>query len=61
MSITKDLMGNQQWLDLIKAAEKMRPEVPAWDPSKDNAEDWKHKSAMRDGWDLCWQVFVARK
>jgi hypothetical protein len=61
VSILKELAGDPRWIGLIKAAEKMRPDVPAWNPAEANVEDWKHKSAMRDGFDLCLQIFTEVK
>jgi hypothetical protein len=42
---------------MVKQAEAMRPELPNWDRSQDNTEEWKEKSAMQHGFDLCLSVF----
>ncbi len=31
------------------------PEVPAYNPSKDNTERWRYDSAMAEGYRLCLQ------
>jgi len=56
--ILKDLAGHPDWMALIKAVEQMRPQVPSWDANTDNTEDWKRKSAMQEGFDLCFQAFT---
>ena len=42
---------------LLKMAEEMRPELPHWDRAQDNTEEWKEKSAMRQGFDLALSIF----
>jgi len=36
------------------------PEVPAYNPSKDNTERWKYDSAMAEGYRLCLQKLGLR-
>lgn len=48
-------------MGLITAAKKMRPEIPQWDSKVDNTDDWKRKSAMQEGFDLCMQIFAPKK
>lgn len=45
---------------LLKMAEKMRPELPDWDLAQNNVEEWKQKSAMRQGFDLALAIFKPR-
>lgn len=33
-----------------------RPTIPTYHPSKNNAEDWKYQSGLRDGFDLMLQL-----
>lgn len=35
----------------------MRPTLPVWDINQDNTDDWKRKSAMQEGFDLCLAIF----
>jgi len=35
----------------------MRPALPEWDRAADNTEEWKEKSAMRQGFDLALSIF----
>lgn len=57
----KDLLADlhqneifQQWLKQVR---DQRPQPPQWNggKGKDNTEQWKHESAMQQGWDLCYQ------
>lgn len=58
MSLLKELAGHPEWVGLLKAAEKMAPELPEWDPKNpESVDEWKHKSAMRAGFELCFQIF----
>lgn len=62
MSLLNDLKGNPEWLGILKAAEKMRPDLPKWDPSiPDSPNEWIYKSGMQDGFDLCYQIFHNKK
>lgn len=61
MSILKELAGHPEYMALIAGAKRLRPEVPAWDSKQDNTEDWKRKSAMQEGFDLCLQIFAPIK
>lgn len=50
---------------MLEAAKKLRPDLPPWsvdaNNGKDNTDDWKHKSAMQAGFDLCLQIFLPKK
>ena len=42
-------------------AEETRPNIPPWDvKDPDGVENWKHKSAMQQGFDLCLQIFMPK-
>lgn len=60
MSLLKELAGHPEYVAMIAAAKKMRPDLPSWDASQDNTEDWKRKSAMQEGFDLAMAVFVPK-
>ena len=42
-------------------AEELKPQLPYWqidaNNGKDNTDDWKRKSAMLEGFELCLQIF----
>ncbi len=38
---------------LIKHLKDQRPEVPRYIPDPDNTEEWKEKSLIRQGFNLC--------
>jgi hypothetical protein len=58
MSLLRELSGHPEWVGLIKKAQRERPTVPSWDSNQDNTDEWKHKSAMQEGFDLCLQIFA---
>jgi hypothetical protein len=49
----QESMGDVEFKRFLHRARESRPQVPAWDSKSDNSEDWKHKSAMQEGYDLC--------
>lgn len=57
MSLLREIAGHPEYIAMLKAAEKMMPELPEWDPARDNIEEWKQKSAMRHGFELCLAIF----
>jgi hypothetical protein len=57
MSLLKEIGGHPEYQAMLKAAEKLMPDLPEWDPATDNTEEWKQKSAMRHGFQLCLAVF----
>lgn len=58
MSLLRELAGHPEYMGMLKAAEKIMPEIPPWDPANPlSVEDWKQKSAMRHGFELCLAVF----
>lgn len=52
-----ELNSDERFRLLVAHAKKQRPIVPNYDPKSDNTSDWKHKSAMQQGFDLCAQIF----
>lgn len=61
MSLLKELAGHPEYQRLLNIAKESRPELPPWnpnDPTTDN--DWKHKSGMQQGFDLCLQIFLPK-
>jgi hypothetical protein len=46
-------MGDVEFKRFLHRAREARPHIPAWDSKADNSDDWKHKSAMQEGFDLC--------
>lgn len=46
-------MGEVEFKRFLHRAKEARPYIPAWDSKADNSDDWKHKSAMQEGFDLC--------
>lgn len=60
MSLLRELAGHPEYVALINVAKKTRPELPVWDATKDNTDEWKRKSAMQEGFDLCLQIFVPK-
>lgn len=60
MSLLRELAGHPEYVALLKMAEKMRPELPDWDLAQNNVEEWKQKSAMRQGFDLALALFTPR-
>lgn len=60
MSLFKELAGHPEYVAAIKRAKAARPELPPWDLGKDNTDDWKHKSAMQQGFDLALTYFVPK-
>ena len=62
MSILQDLKGNPEWVGILKAAEKMRPDLPEWSPEiPDSEKEWIYRSGMRAGFDLAYQIFLNKK
>lgn len=60
MSLLRELSGHPEYVRMLKQAKEMRPELPMWDRSADNTDEWKEKSAMQHGFDLCLTVFTPR-
>ena len=62
MSLLSDLQSNQEWQAIIKAALKMKPDMPEWKPEMpDSEKEWIYASGMRAGFDLAMQVFTKLK
>ena len=54
------LRSTQEFQELLGRVKAHRPTVPAHNPDKDNTEDWKARSAMKQGFDLCLTLFGER-
>ena len=37
-----------------------RPSIPTYHPGKNNVEDWKYQSGLRDGFDLMLQLLKVK-
>ncbi len=45
---------------LLKNANKAKPDLPSWDDKANNVEEWKKKSAMREGFELALSFFTPK-
>ena len=52
-SYLKALRETLEFQDLIKQIKKLEPVVPEWTPTEDNTDEWKSKSMMLKGFNLC--------
>lgn len=50
-------MESVEFNHALDAVESLRPTVPIHDYNSDNTEEWKSKSAMQQGFDLCFTQF----
>lgn len=58
MSLLRELSGHPEYVRILKNADELRPTIPAWDTENPlSVENWKHKSAMQEGFDLCLLLF----
>ena len=47
---------------MLNKAEEIRPQLPVWDlKNPESVDEWKQKSAMQAGFDLCLAVFKPSK
>lgn len=64
MSFLREVAGHPEYRKLLDLAEQNKPILPIWEvdqiTGKDNAEDWKKKSAMREGYELCLALFIPK-
>lgn len=60
MSLLRELAGHPEYVRMLKTAKEMTPDLPEWDPEKDNVDEWKQKSAMRHGFELCLAIFTPK-
>ena len=61
MGLLRELSGHPEYVRLLKLAQETRPNIPPWDINDPNGvENWKHKSAMQQGFDLCLQIFTPK-
>lgn len=51
------LHGHAQFKFLVDALTRLRPVIPTHDPTNDNTDQWKQRSAQQAGFDLCLNVF----
>lgn len=58
MSLLAELSGHPEYVALLKRAQQMRPELPVWDSVQDNTNEWKEKSAQRQGFENCLAIFT---
>lgn len=58
MSLLAELAGHPEYVALLKTAEQMKPELPVWDSVNDNTNEWKEKSAQRQGFENCLAIFT---
>lgn len=61
MGLLRELSGHPEYVRLLNLAKEQRPVIPPWDlNSPIGVDDWKHKSAMQQGFDLCLQIFTPK-
>lgn len=53
----QEKIGDVEYRRLLNKVKEARPTIPSWDAKTDNADEWKHKSAMQEGYDLCLATF----
>ena len=53
----RDIREHPLFPGLLKQLREQRPVLPEFDPQNDNAEEWKQKSGMGKGYDLCLALF----
>jgi hypothetical protein len=53
-----ELRGDPRFSALMKEAQQACPEVPPFDPSNDNTDEWKHVSGIKQGFDLVMSFFL---
>lgn len=47
----KQLYENEEWFRLeLKRLEDETPSLPKFDPSRDNTDQWKYDSGLREGY-----------
>ena len=56
-SYLEALRSTLEFQELLERVKAHRPIIPAHSPEMDNTEDWKAKSAMLQGFDLCLTLF----
>lgn len=52
-----NLLDTEEFNNLLDAVESLRPMIPIHTVEPDNTEEWKSKSANRNGFDLCFNQF----
>jgi hypothetical protein len=58
--LLKDIQENPLYPALLEKLIHNRPQIPAFDIVKQNEDDWKMKSSMQKGYDLCLSNFNIR-
>jgi len=56
----QEIRDHPAFAELKEILETNRPDIPGFDPLKDNTEEWKKESGMRQGYDLCLAQFKMR-
>lgn len=61
----KDFLKNlheQEWFQRFVKEELIpnTPRLDSWNPTKDNTDQWKHASGMREGYLMCLQMLGVR-
>jgi crotonobetainyl-CoA:carnitine CoA-transferase CaiB-like acyl-CoA transferase len=63
--MSDDFKSYYKWLNeqelyrtLCRHAAQQKPELPEFDQFADNTEDWKHRSGMRQGFDLAFALLT---
>lgn len=57
LRLSEDMM----YQNILKDAIKSRPLIPGYNSKEDNTEEWKSKSMMQLGFDLCYQAITGKK
>ena len=56
----EEVQNHPAFPELMKRIDSNRPNIPEFDPNNVNEEDWKHKSGMKQGYNLCLALFNIR-
>ena len=56
-SFLKEVQEHPLFPELVIRLKQNAPVVPEFDFIKDNTDEWKMKSGMRRGYDLCLSIF----
>lgn len=52
----RELAGHPEFIRLVKHADQECPQIVPWN-GKNDPDEWKRSSAMRDGFELAMQIF----
>ncbi len=53
-----NLRATKDYRDMMNAVAENRPQVLTYDYNNDNTDEWKYKSAMQQGFDLCFRLLT---